>query len=84
MSTQPPREFWAVVHPDDHCPVTPFDGNDHDDQGMLVYFSQEAAEAAAKYQNEHYDINSIAVPLSELKWVPTKPGKRILGSRRSA
>lgn len=83
MSTPQPREFWGIVHRDTHTPVTPFDGNYHADQGMLVYFSQEAGEAAAKYQNEHYDIDSIAVPLSELQWVP-KQGKHIAGSRQSA
>lgn len=49
-------ELWTIVDEFDD-PILPVDGNDHEDQGMLVYRSKDAAKSAAKYQNGLYDLN---------------------------
>lgn len=51
--------LWTIVHRDGGMPVVPFGGNEHRDEGMLVYFSMEAAEAAAQHQNELYDLDCV-------------------------
>lgn len=49
-------ELWTIVFCDTGDPVPPFDCNpEHHDEGMLVYRSREAAEAAAVHQAKSYD-----------------------------
>jgi hypothetical protein len=50
-------ELWTIVHSDTKNPVLPMDCNPKsDDEGMLLYRSQKAAELAADYQTEMYDL----------------------------
>lgn len=50
-------------------PILPFDCNpDSDDQGMLVYRSKDAAQAAADYQTDWYDLDNVRpLPLHALE-----------------
>ena len=70
------KEYWTIVfteHPENELPgypVKPWDDNDHDDEGMLAYYSREAAEAAARFQLDNWEIHCEAVPLgSELQGI---------------
>jgi hypothetical protein len=48
-------------------PIHPVDENPgNEDQGMMVYFSREAAEKAAEYQNDMYELDAIACPLADV------------------
>jgi hypothetical protein len=59
-------DLWTIVHSDTKKPVLPMDCNpESDDEGMLVYRSQKAAELAAEYQAEMYDIVCEARRLDE-------------------
>lgn len=49
--------LWTLSRKSDGKPVPPFDCNPgHDDQGMLVYRSEEAALSEASHQFSQYDI----------------------------
>ena len=53
------QEFWTLVDADG-CIVLPVDCNPgHEDQGMLVYRSYEAALSAAKHQENSYDLEGV-------------------------
>ncbi|MEN6507139.1 MAG: hypothetical protein ABFD92_21595 [Planctomycetaceae bacterium] len=52
------KDLWTVVLCKSNEPVVPIDDNpESDDQGMIVYRSQRAAELAAEYQAEMYGID---------------------------
>lgn len=50
-------DLWTIVLRRDGSPVVPFDANEHEDQGMLVYLTREAAEVAAEHQADLYEID---------------------------
>lgn len=56
-------ELWALVHGDSENFVIPFDCNEHEDEGCLVYFSKEAAEQAARHQMHLYGLRDVRVAL---------------------
>jgi hypothetical protein len=67
-------DLWVVVwspefQGDEIIPIAPMDCNEeHEDQGMLVYRSKEAAEAMARKQESLYGGDSnkgVAMRLSE-------------------
>ncbi len=60
--------YYTIVN-EHGVPVLPLDENpDSEDEGMLVYRSQEAAQAAADYQMLCYDLESVhPLPLHALE-----------------
>lgn len=70
------ENLWTIVQPlgaedsdgEDISgrPIVPADHNTHSDEGMLVYRSEEAATAAAEYQNELYSLDCLPCRLSDL------------------
>lgn len=60
-------DLWTVVFCDTERPVLPFDTNEHDDQGMLVYSSEDAAKASAEHQNQLYDLDCRACRLDKAR-----------------
>lgn len=58
-------ELFTVVLAHDSGPkaVLPFDANEHEDEGMLVYSSEEAAKASCEHQKNLYDIDCIPMRL---------------------
>lgn len=51
------EELWALEIDDKPGQlVCPIDGNSHEDQGALVYFSRDAAYDAASHQLKYYDV----------------------------
>lgn len=59
------NRLWILVYLDDRTPVV---GECED--SFLVFGNQEDAEAGAEYQNDHYSIECIAIPLGELSQEP--------------
>lgn len=50
-------DLHTIVHDDDPTtPVMPYDCNSHEDQGMLVYGSEDAARASCEHQSDLYGI----------------------------
>lgn len=47
-------EFWTLVWMPAGVPIVPYDSNTHEDAGLLVYRSQDAAECAAEHQQAMY------------------------------
>ena len=46
---------YTLIWEKTQTPIVPYDENpESDDEGILVYSSQEAAECAARYQTEQY------------------------------
>lgn len=60
------EDLWTIVHQDDNLPVLPMDGNEHPDEGMLVYRSFEAAAASSARQDDLYDLETKPTRLSML------------------
>jgi hypothetical protein len=60
------RDLYTVIMRDSGHPVLPVDTNEHDDQGLLVYLSREAAESAAEHQAELYDLDCMAQRLDKV------------------
>lgn len=52
--------LWTVIHTDTGEPVVPFDANPGypGDEGMLVYRSLAAAQAASKHQDDLYELST--------------------------
>ena len=74
------REYWVVVHDgtgdgEEGCAVCPYDGNEHEDQGMLVYRSEEAARMSCEHQWAMYDISCRPCRLGEeMSWEEEQEG----------
>ncbi len=50
--------YWTIVHKDNKSPVIPFDCNPTSkDEGMLVYYSYQAARASSCHQNSQYELD---------------------------
>jgi hypothetical protein len=65
-ATKPgPATYWTVVLPRSRKPVLPYDCNDNDDQGMLVYRSEEAAKASCRHRYDLYSIRCKPCRLGE-------------------
>lgn len=66
------KGLWVLIWDKSKEPVPPLDDNTyHEDQGMIVYGSKEAADGGAKHQNDLYEGSEdngtvIAVPLSQI------------------
>jgi hypothetical protein len=61
------NELWTIVKRTSGDPVVPLDCNpSSDDQGMLVYRSRVAAESAAEYQSDMYDVDCEARRLDKV------------------
>jgi hypothetical protein len=56
-------EAWILVDERYNQPIPPLDENPGHGDGCMVYFTREAAVAAARYQNQNYDCNAVAVLL---------------------
>jgi hypothetical protein len=56
-------EVWILVDEQHSHPIPALDENPGHDQPCMVYFTREAAVAAARYQNQQYDCNAVAVLL---------------------
>ena len=63
------QSLFVIVNSDTGTPVPPIDCNpDHEDQGMMVYLSREAADLAAIHQSQFFfgdDPLPIAIPLAD-------------------
>jgi hypothetical protein len=60
-----PTTYWTIVLPRSRKPVLPFDCNEHDDQGMLVYRSEAAAKVSCKHQYSLYGVRCEPCRLGE-------------------
>jgi hypothetical protein len=63
------NELFTIVLPGlEKIPVPPIDSNPGcSDEGMMVYRSRKAAVLAAEHQNYMYDLDCVAISLSELE-----------------
>ena len=60
-------ELFTVVNRQTGIPIVPIDCNpESDDEGMLVYWSREAAELAAEHQSERYEMDCEARSLNRV------------------
>lgn len=55
------KEAWTIVWEHDGHPVPPLDDSCSDENGLLVYLSQETAEIAAEHQTDMYGNGKKAV-----------------------
>ena len=63
-------EYYVLVWANTGTAIPPYDCNSHNDQGMMIYSSHEAAQAMATRQTDDYSDEesgpAIAIPLSSL------------------
>lgn len=48
----------------EESPYLPLDGTDGSDQGMVVYFSQEACQEACDYANDTYGLEGVPISVT--------------------
>jgi len=67
MAESKKRHYWTLVCKGTKAAILPFDCNPHskNDDGLLVYYSYQAARAASTHQKELYGIDCEPCRLGE-------------------